>query len=346
MGKTMFNSRSGVQYNKRNGSSGPDISVVIPAYFEEQNLPELYESLSHHLNNLGKSWEVILVDDGSGDRTWEVIMSLNLKDPNVKGIQFSRNFGHQYALYAGYLHAQGKAVICMDGDLQHPPDIIPEMVEKWEQGYKIVDTIRKDHEELSFFKKATSKVYYKIFSALSGVSLKPGMADYRLIDRQVLNTLLRFDEEGLFIRGIVGWIGFPRTSIEYQCRARHSGNSSYSVKKMIRFAVEGITSFSIIPLRIAIVIGIVTSLFAFGLTGHSIYLHTIGETVPGWATIIAAMSFLFGVLFLLLGLVGEYIGRILIEVRGRPRFILNETLGINSEPSAVASKNSGTVGIK
>jgi len=191
----------------------PRISVVVPAYCEQDNLPVLYESLKVYLDTLNERWEIIFVDDGSPDETWSVISSLNNKDERVKGLQFSRNFGHQYALFAGYSHAKGDAVICMDGDLQHPADLIPEMVAHWKNGYKIVDTVRKDQKELSFFKKFTSKVYYKLFAGLSGVNLEPGMADFRLIDKKVLETILQFHEQGLFIRGITSWVGFPRISI-------------------------------------------------------------------------------------------------------------------------------------
>lgn len=310
----------------------PLISVVIPAYCEEGNIPELYRLLTEHLDSLNKNWEIIIVDDGSHDKTWSVINSLNNKDGRVKGIQFSRNFGHQYALFAGYSHAKGDAVICMDGDLQHPPDLIPEMVAQWEKGYKIVDTVRKDQKELSFFKKFTSKVYYKLFAGLSGVNLEPGMADFRLIDKKVLETLLQFDEQGLFLRGIMSWVGFPRSSINYQCGARHSGKSQYNLRRMIRFAIEGITSFSLIPLRIGILIGLLTSVISFLLMAHTFYLYMTGQTIPGWATIISATSFMFGILFIMLGIIGEYVGRILIEVRNRPRFILHETIGITSKP--------------
>jgi len=318
-------------YSSESVLTKPKISVVIPAYCEQDNLPELYPSLAEHLNSTNETWEIIFIDDGSHDDTWGTISSISNSDSRVKGIQFSRNFGHQYALYAGYLHANGDAVICMDGDLQHPPDLIPEMVEQWKNGYKIVDTIRKDQHTVSIFKRYTSKVYYKLFAILSGVNLKPGMADFRLIDKQVLQALLKFDEEGLFIRGIMSWVGFPRTSLTYQCRERHSGNSHYNVRRMIRFAIEGITSFSIIPLRIGIIMGILAGILSFILTGHAFYLYYIGETIPGWATIIAVTSFLFGIMFILLGIIGEYIGRILNEVKGRPRFILQNTIGITSK---------------
>ncbi len=305
------------------------LSVVVPAYHEEGNLQKLYEELAQVLAELKLNWELIFVDDGSKDRTWEMIAALQAQDPRVKGLRFSRNFGHQYALYAGLANARGEAVVCMDADLQHPPALIPALVDEWRKGSKIVNTVRLDHAKLPWFKRVTSKLFYKVFSFLSGVKLEPGMADFRLFDRRALEGLLQFGEQGLFLRGLVQWIGYPSTTVTFQCCDRFSGASKYSLRKMLRFGLDGITSFSIIPLRLGIVLGAVTSLIAFWQMGSALYAKLVlNAAVPGWATTVTVLSFMFGILFILLGILGEYLGRILIEVRARPRFIVSETLGM------------------
>jgi polyisoprenyl-phosphate glycosyltransferase len=308
------------------------VSVVIPAYNEEKNVSEICSHLIPVLQATSMEWEVIFVDDGSNDCTWNAIQKLHDQYSNIKGLQFSRNFGHQYALYAGLSYSSGDAVICMDADLQHPPDLIPELINQWQSGHKIVNTQRIENENISRFKKFTSQQYYKLFSFLTGVRIEQGMADFRLLDRQVLNTLLGFGEEGLFLRGIVQWIGFPTTNVSFRCRDRFSGETKYTFKKMLRFAVSGITSFSVVPLRIGILLGFITSIVAFSFIVYAFFSKFILDVaVPGWAATISITSFLFGILFILLGLLGEYIGRVLIEVRKRPRFIINETVGLNDK---------------
>lgn len=307
----------------------PDLSIVIPAYSEEGNLEQIYLELNKILPTLQLSWEIIFADDGSLDQSWQIIQDLHQKDQRVKGIRFSRNFGHQYALYAGLAQAKGRAVISMDADLQHPPSVIPELVSEWQNGSRIVYTIRLDHADISFFKKTTSRWFYKLLSFLSGVKLESGTADFRLMDRQVVDSILRLREEGLFLRGLVKWVGYPSSSITFQSGERFRGVSHYNLKKMVKLAWAGITSFSLVPLRIGIVIGIITSMAAFGELAYAIYAKLFTETaVPGWASAVSILSILFGVLFILVGLLGEYIGRILIEVRGRPRFLISDHVGV------------------
>jgi len=312
------------------------ISIVIPAYNEDGNLRELYSELMKILPKLDKSWEIIFVDDGSTDKTWEEILLLNQKNKAVKGIRFSRNFGHQYALFAGLLHADGEAIISMDADLQHPPQLIPELIEKWENGSKIVHTIRSDPEDFSFFKKITSKIFYKIFSFCAGVKINAGTADFRLLDRCVLDSVLQFRENGLFLRGITKWVGYPSSSVMFQSSKRYSGTTHYTLKKMIQFGWHGITSFSIIPLRIAIIIGLLTSGIAFSSIVYVFYVKLVtGNVVSGWASTVSILSLLMGIMFVLLGLIGEYIGRILIEVKQRPRFLISEQVGNKTDHKRV-----------
>src|SRR6266446_4795927 len=307
-----------------------DISIVVPAYNEEGNIHKLYEELIKVLPFLDVSWEIIFVDDGSVDETWEEIVSLHRMDKHIKGIRFSRNFGHQYALLSGLSQASGKAVISMDADLQHPPQTIPKLVEEWRKGSKIVHAMRLDIENVSFFKSITSRLFYKMFAFLSGVEVEDGMADFRLLDRQVLNNILQLREEGFFLRGLVQWVGYPSSKVMFQCQKRFSGSSKYTLKKMLKLALSGITSFSIVPLRLGIFIGMLTSVIAFGGLVYAVSSFLMGVAVHCWSSIVFIFSLLFGVLFILLGLIGEYIGRILIEVRCRPRFLIREKVGIKN----------------
>ncbi len=305
----------------------PTLTIVIPTFCEEGNLPKLYEELNKVLGSLDLEWEIIFVDDGSKDNTWQEIYKFYKHDKRVRGLKFTRNFGHQYALIAGLSNALGKAVITMDADLQHPPNVIPQLLEEWYRGSKIVHTIRKDKENISWFKKISSEFFYKMFSFLSGVKLSGGMADFRLLDRQVVDELIQFKEGALFLRGLVEWLGYKSSKVEFECGDRFSGNSKYSLKKMLKFAWTGITSFSIIPLRVGILLGLLTSLFAFYQLFEAVYTRLFtNEAITGWASTIGIISLLFGVLFIFLGIVGEYIGRILIQVQGRPRFIISERI--------------------
>jgi len=303
------------------------LSIVVPAYNEQGNLSKLCSELKEVLSSLGLSWEIIFVDDGSADNTWRDIESLHNDDPRVRGIRLSRNFGHQNALIAGLSCAGGDAIISMDADLQHPPNVIPLLVEEWRKGNKIVKTVRRDPENLSIFKAWTSRLYYRLFSYLSGVEIQSGMADFRLLDRQVLNELLQFKEEGLFLRGLIQWVGYPSTNVVFDCGTRFSGATKYTLKKMLHFAWNGISSFSLVPLRIGILLGLFSSGIAFIGVFYAILAKLFdGHTVPGWASSLAIISFLFGVLFVFLAILAEYMGRILEEVRGRPRFIVSQQL--------------------
>jgi glycosyltransferase involved in cell wall biosynthesis len=313
----------------------PVLSIVLPAYNEAESLGEMCSNLVKVLRSLNLPWEVVVADDGSLDGTWNEIVALHQADDRIKGVQLSRNFGHQYALLAGLSNAVGDAVISMDADLQHPPELIPALVERWRGGYKIVNTLRADPPTLPKFKRVTSALYYFILSKLSGVPMRRGMSDYRLLDRQVLDDLLSFGEAGMFLRGLVTWMGYPVAWVAFEPRNRLRGESKYTLKKMILFALDGITSFSLVPLRLGVLIGGLTSLLAFAELAYAVTMKLSGgPTVPGWASAVSIVSFLFGVLFILLGLIGEYVGRILIEVRRRPRFLVNARVGFEAGPRA------------
>ncbi len=300
------------------------ISVVIPAFNEAGNIKILSERICEQLIPFGE-YEIIFVDDGSQDATLEVIKELARTNNSIKFISFSRNFGHQKALKAGLDNSEGDCVISMDADLQHPPELISKLIEKWKQGYDIVYTVRKDLQSTSFFKKTTSKLFYKIINKISDVDIPMGAADFRLMDRKVVNEIKKFNENWLFLRGLVSWLGFKQAGIEYLVQNRQSGESKYSFSKMISFALQGITSFSIIPLRASIILGLLISFFSFIYTVYALldkfYFKT---TVPGWTSILISVLFLGGVQLIFLGIIGEYLGKMFIETKNRPNYIIKE----------------------
>ncbi|MFA5905459.1 MAG: glycosyltransferase family 2 protein [Desulfobacula sp.] len=316
-------------------ASSQSISIVVPVFNEEKNIPLLYQRIVEVMQPEPGSFELIFADDGSKDDSWLAVSMLAAEDLRVRGVRLSRNFGHQYALMAGLEMAEGDAVIMMDCDLQHPVEMIPALLERWRSGFKVVKTLRKDHSEIGWFKKWTSQSFYTLFSYLSGVKLQAGLADFRLLDRQALQELLRFREEGLFLRGLTEWIGFPSCVLPYQAGERIHGHSKYNLKRMISFAWKGVSSFSVLPLRIGILIGLMGSLISVCGIFYAFWGKIFGEgTVPGWASTLMVISILFSILFVYLGILGEYVGRIIIEVRRRPRFIVCDIAGISKNISS------------
>ena len=303
------------------------ISVVIPAYNEERNLQALYANLREVLGAAGEDdFEIVFVDDGSSDGTWDAISALSASDVRVRGVRLSRNFGHQSALMAGLVAARGQAVVMMDADLQHPPSVVPQLIRKWHEDFQIVHAVRRDPANASWFKRKTSKLYYRLFSFMSGVAIEPGSADFCLLDRQVVDEVLKFEEDGLFLRGLVHWVGYATTSVPFECGERHAGTSKYSLSKMLTLGWHGVSSFSLVPLRVGIAVGLLSSTFAFLGTAYAIVGWWVDDAVvPGWASSVAMTSFLFGVLFAFLAVLAEYVGRIVVEVRRRPRFLVRET---------------------
>lgn len=305
------------------------ISVVVPAYNEERNLEVLHANVREVLDSaVGETgWELVVVDDGSTDRTWDVLEALSAVDVRVRGVRLSRNFGHQNSLMAGLAVARGHAVIMMDADMQHPPALLPQLIRKWRDGFQIVHAVRRDPPNLPWLKRMTSRLYYRAFAFMSGVEIEPGSADFRLLDRQVVDEILKFEEEGLFLRGLIHWVGYATASVPFECAQRHAGASKYSLRKMLTLGWHGVTSFSLVPLRLGIAIGLLSSTLAFLGVGLAIVGWWVDqdEIVPGWASSVAISSFLFGVLFVFLAVLAEYVGRIAVEVRRRPRFLVRET---------------------
>lgn len=302
----------------------PRLSVVVPMFDEQDNLTKLVERLVAVLENLETSYEIILVDDGSRDATWSRIQESSKRYQHLLGLRLARNFGHQAALLAGLRRARGQAVISLDGDLQHPPELIPKMVAAWEGGAAVVETQRHYNAQTSRFKILSSLWFYRLFSAISDVQIEPGRSDFRLLDRRALEQMLAFHQSDLFLRGVVGWLDFPSVDIEFEAANRQSGESKYTLKRMLRFARGGIVAFSTKPLHIGIGLGLVTSVLAFMYLLYGVIQFTLGNTVPGWASTLGLLSLLFGVLFIMLGIIGGYIGRIYVMLQHRPAYVIFE----------------------
>lgn len=309
----------------------PELSVVAPMYNEESNIQPFVEAVAAVLQGMGISYEILLVNDGSRDGTWAAIERAAQQNPHVLGVSLSRNFGHQGALFAGLNRARGRAIISMDGDLQHPPETIPVMVAAWRRGSMVVNTRRIDSADTSFFKRLTSKGFYWVFSRLSGVEMEAGASDFRLLDRTALEALTGMGDADLFIRGLVRWLGFSTETIPYQARNRHSGVPKFTLRKMLRFSSGAMLAFSVVPLRLGISVGFFTSLLAFAELCYILITYLSGRAIPGWASLMTVMSFMFAVLFVLLGLIGTYLGKIYEILKNRPRFVIERTVGFADE---------------
>lgn len=301
------------------------ISVVVPCFNEEEGLKTFNETLLQFLPR-NYDYEIIYINDGSSDNTFQEIKALADNNPQIKYISFSRNFGHQNALKAGYDYASGDCAISLDADLQHPPAVIPELIVKWEQGFEIVNTIRHDHQSISLAKKMSSGLFYRIMKKLSDVNIENGMADFRLVDKKVLKELKRFQENYLFFRGIIPWMGFKQTTVEFTANERFAGTTKYTFRKMLKFATTGVTAFSVKPLRISIYLGSVIALLSFIYGLYAIYIHFFtNQAVTGWTSVIISVLFVGGINLLMLGIIGEYLGKLFIENKRRPNYLISET---------------------
>jgi polyisoprenyl-phosphate glycosyltransferase len=300
------------------------VSVIIPILNEEGNIDLLSQNIVAVLKEYS-DYEVLFVDDGSNDNTLTVIQKQRSQNGRIHYLSFSRNFGHQNALRAGFDYVSGDCVISMDGDMQHPPAIIPQLIEKWQEGYDIVYTIRKDDPRGSFVKRKTADMFYYVMNQFSDIKLEKGVADFRLLDKSVVGVIKTITENSLFMRGLISWLGFKQFGIAYMPEERHSGESKYTLSKMIKFAIIGITSFSLKPLHISTVLGyIIASLsFLYGIYAIGAKLFT-NSTISGWTSVLTVILFIGGIQLIMIGILGEYIGKLFVESKKRPNYIIRE----------------------
>jgi len=307
------------------------ISIIVPVYNEESTLPQFFRRIRKIIDSLESKYrlKVLLIDDGSRDQSWKLIWEICQSDDCFHGVRLSRNFGHQAALSCGYELASGEALISIDSDLQDPPEVIPELIRRWEEGNKVVLAVRRKREGETKFKLWTAKIYYKIISKLSETEAQESSGDFRLLDRVVVEALKKITETHRYIRGLVGWLGFQRCVVEYDRSPRFAGTTKYSIIKMIRLAMDGIISLSFWPLRVAYISAIVLMVPFLLYLMYNLILHLFFNVamVPGWSSLILAVV-LFGAFNLfMLGVLGEYTGRIYTEVKKRPIFLVEEYCG-------------------
>lgn len=302
------------------------LSIIVPILNEADNIQIFYEAIE---KNSPKPYELIFVDDGSTDESLKIISFLAVDHPEIKCISFSRNFGHQNALMSGMHHAKGDEIIIMDGDLQHPPTLIPNLLGELRNGVDLVNTRRITTENISFIKKSFSSIFYWIINKISDTKIEPNMADFKAFNQKVLNSVLQFGERELFLRGIFSWIGYKQTTINFEAPARLYGKTKYSFGKMLKLALRATTAFSFKPLRMAIIAGSILSFAAFGFAIYALIAYVNGKTVPGWASSIIAIMLLGGTQLLATGLLGEYIASLFTESKKRPLYLIDKKINID-----------------
>ncbi|MDO8682218.1 MAG: glycosyltransferase family 2 protein [Armatimonadota bacterium] len=306
----------------------PIYSLVIPIYNEEETLPELHRRLSELMERLDAETEIIMVDDGSSDQSFQIMSDISRRDKRFKIIQLSRNFGHQTAITAGMDSATGEAVIIMDADLQDPPEVALDMIARWREGYEVVYGARDEREGESVFKKATAAVFYRTLRKLTDLDIPLDVGDFRLVDRKAMDVFNTMREHSRYVRGMFSWIGFKQTGVKYKRSSRFAGSTKYPLKKMLKLAMDGVISFSTAPLRLALNAGFFIAAISFLAGTWAIFVKLFGSgVIPGWTSILVVVSFMNGVQLILIGLLGEYIGRIYEEVKGRPLYIVKASRG-------------------
>ena len=306
----------------------PVYSVVIPAYNEQEVINESYNRITNVLTGMGQTYELIFVNDGSNDQTAQIIAGFCEKDPAVRLINFTRNFGHMAAITAGMEFSGGQAVFIIDADLQDPPEIFPEMALKWKEGYHVIYGKRVKRKGESLFKRWSAVIFYRFLRRMTSVDLPSDTGEFRLIDRKVCDAVNKLPEKSRYIRGLVSWVGFKQIPVEYVREERFAGVTKYPMRKMIAFAMDAITSFSYKPLKLATMLGFTISLLSFLYILFVIYQRFFtDQTITGWASTIAAILFTQGIVLMILGLMGEYIGRIYTEIQNRPNYIIQEIIG-------------------
>ncbi|MGH9025097.1 MAG: glycosyltransferase family 2 protein [Acidimicrobiia bacterium] len=308
-----------------------EYSFVIPILNERETLAELYERLEPVMAALDGPSEVVLVDDGSSDASYELMCDLHARDRRIRALRLSRNFGHQTALSAGLDHARGRAVVIMDGDLQDPPEVVLEMARRWREGYDVVYAVRDERAGESWTKLTTATWFYRIFGRLTEIDMPPNAGDFRLVDRRAVDAVTSMPERRRYLRGMFAWVGYNQTGVHYSRAPRHAGRTKFPLRKMISFAADGIVSFSTAPLRLTLGIGFVVSILSLLAGVAAIVLKLAGvEVVPGWASIAVGMAFLSGIQLTVLGLIGSYIARIHDEVKQRPLYLVADCVGLDS----------------
>jgi dolichol-phosphate mannosyltransferase len=305
------------------------VSVVTPMLNEEGTARTFYERVGSALD--GVPWELVVVDDGSTDRTREILAELAAADERVKVIELSRNFGHQTALTAGLDHARGDVVVMIDADLQDPPELIAEMLDRWRDGVEVVYAARTDREGETWFKTASAKWFYRLLSTISPVPMTRDVGDFRLLDRRALDALLCMRERNRYLRGMTVWIGFTQTAVPYKRDARYAGDTKFSLTRMLRFSLDAIASFSHVPLQIATLVGFAVAAFAFLMIPVAIVFRIAGQFVPGVTTTIIAVLLLGGIQLMAIGVIGEYVGRIYDEVKARPLYFVAQRRNLPDE---------------
>jgi dolichol-phosphate mannosyltransferase len=306
------------------------ISVVVPVFNEEEIIGLFYDRTSKVLDGLEAfEWEILFVDDGCKDGSFEKLSALAARDPRVKVLKFSRNFGHQIAITAGVDEARGDCVVVIDSDLQDPPEVIPAMVAEWRTGVDVVYGVRSEREGETAMKLMTASMFYRLLGRVTNVQIPANVGDFRLMSRRVVEQLKLLREKDRFVRGLVSWVGFRQTGVTYHREARSAGVTKYPLGKMIKFAFDGITSFSTAPLKLATWTGYLAALAAVLYLISVFVQRALGITVEGWATIMVAMLFMGSVQLICLGILGEYLGRIFNEVKPRPMYVIEERLGMD-----------------
>ena len=303
----------------------PAITIVVPVFNEKESLPELYHRMSAVLDYIGETWELILVDDGSQDGSTEIIRQFAQQDDRVKPVIFARNFGHQIAVTAGLDYSRGQAVVIIDADLQDPPEVIRELIEKWREGYQVVYAVRSEREGETWLKTATASMFYRLIFRITDVKIPLDTGDFRLLDRKVVDVMCRMRERHRFLRGMAAWVGFRQVGVPYRRAARFAGVTKYPFRKMLRLALNAITGFSYFPLQVATYIGFISAGISIIVIPFVIGLRLLGsQAFFGQASTLLAVLFLGGVQLICVGILGEYIGRIYDEVKGRPLYIVSE----------------------
>lgn len=306
------------------------ISVVIPMFCEELVVDECYKRVKNVMTANNINYELVMINDGSTDNTLELLLDIAKIDNRVKVIDFSRNFGQQAAVTAGIENATGDAIVIIDGDLQDPPEVIVDMIEKWQEGFDIVYGRRERREGESFFKKFTAKIYSRLLNKLSSVDIPPDVGDFRLIDKRVQQVFINLPEKNKYIRGIISWTGFKQGFVEYVREKRFDGETKYSVSKLIKLGLDAIVQFSVKPLKLIGGLGIVTAVLAFVILVYAIISKIIGIATDGWASIMVALTFLSSVQLISLGIIGQYVAKIYDEVKARPTYIINKKINFEN----------------